>query len=294
MASPKGGFTEIGEFLSQADDKPTRVTPVTSTSGIKAPATKTGNNPTSSKGFMPLGVETASKNKLPVQISIQTHQSSSELAKSKVLEESQQLVQLNSTLSNRPVMQSEQSPAELASEQFDLIVSIVKDEMRKNSLVEATSKSNENIPKLVQMLENAEHSLESSAAKPQVDKNLNKFGPTTEAGVGDIDISNAPLLDSPDGDEIPEDLLQHVVDLIEDDETLQEAVEKQVFSEGQNEDIACATSGDGVYGNVSSITAGTIPTPMVPEPMQQVIKSVFDYVLIFHRSLLYCREKIFL
>ncbi|XP_054731524.1 uncharacterized protein LOC129240074 isoform X1 [Anastrepha obliqua] len=242
MASPKRGFTEIGELLAQTDKQiPTRTAPSTPTSSTKN--TQLMVVPSPSKGFMPLGVETAAKNKLPAQISIQTHQSSSELAaKSNISMEAQSSGHpdtLPSNISAIQCVQKEQSSSELAAEQFDLIVSIVKGEMQKTAAVEA-SKSNENIPKLVKMLENAEHTLESNGPQTKMDNNLTNFGSSAETNVDDIDISNAPLLETPD--DFPDDLLQHVVDLIEDDETLQEAVEKQVFGGDHNEGIPCAGS----------------------------------------------------
>uniref|UniRef100_A0A0K8WM71 PHD finger protein 3 n=1 Tax=Bactrocera latifrons TaxID=174628 RepID=A0A0K8WM71_BACLA len=272
MASPKGGFTELGELLSQTETKSSRTTPLTPTNSNKSPGLRQKNIPSPSKGFMPLGIETAAKNKLPIQISIQTHQSSSELAKSRIIMESLPLVQQNHTPSNESSTQctgNEPSSSELASEHFDLIDSIVKDEMQKDSLMEVTSKSNENIPKLVKMLENAEQSLESTATNLQIDNNLRNFGTTSEGNVDDIDISNAPLLESSDGVEIPDDLLQQVVDLIEDDETLQEAVEKQVFSEEHNDEFACADSAETV--NIVPTTTGPhqLTTTQVSASLQE-------------------------
>lgn len=279
MASPKGGFTELGEFLSQTETKPSRTTPVTSTISNKGPGIKQVNIPSPSKGFMPLGIETAAKNKLPIQISIQTHQSSSELAKSRITVESLSLVQQNDTLSNQYSTQcteKEPSSSELASEHFDLIDSIVNDEMQKDSLMEVASKSNENIPKLVKMLENAEQSLEANATNPQIDNNLRNFGSTAEGNVDDIDISNAPLLESSDGVEIPDDLLQHVVDLIEDDETLQEAVEKQVFGEDHNDELSCVDSGETV--NAVPTTTGSLQLTAIQKSAKL---QVITYLLFF-------------
>lgn len=273
MASPKGGFTELGELLSQTETKTSRTTPLTPTDSNKGPGIKQKNIPSPSKGFMPLGIETAAKNKLPIQISIQTHQSSSELAKSRIIMESLPLIQQNDTSPNKSSTQcteNEPSSSELASEHFDLIDSIVNDEMQKDSLMEVTSKSNENIPKLVKMLENAEQSLESNATNHQIDNNLRNFGTTSEGNVDDIDISNAPLLESTDGVEIPDDLLQQVVDLIEDDETLQEAVEKQVFGEEHNDELALADTAE--TDNVVPTTTGSLqPTATQVSASLQVI-----------------------
>ncbi|XP_036336250.1 LOW QUALITY PROTEIN: uncharacterized protein LOC118746507 [Rhagoletis pomonella] len=267
MASPKGGFTEIGQLLSQKE-KLTPTTPTSSTPTSPTSSTKNlGNHlmvaQSSSRGFMPLGVETAVQNKLPAQISIQTHQSTSELAaKTKVsmeLKSSVQPVIVQSNVSTIHCSQKEQMSSELAAEQFDLIVSIVKDEMQKSAMIES-SNSKENIPKLVQMLEKVEHNLDSKTIQSNKEKNQTNFG-STETTVDDIDIASAPLLETPDGDEIPDDLLQHVVDLIEDDETLQEAVEKQVFGGVQSERIACVASSDTVNTKVSStMTRSVAPT----------------------------------
>ncbi|XP_067615651.1 uncharacterized protein pps isoform X2 [Eurosta solidaginis] len=287
MASPKGGFTEIGELLSQVEKQtPTKGFPTTPTSSIKSPGFQFGISPSRSKGFMPLGIETAAKNKLPAQISIQTHQSSSELAaKNKVSLEPHNMTSIDNA-SNKPEIQlpqKEQISPEFAAEHFDLIVSIVKDEMQKTDLMKVTSQPNDKIPKLVKMLENAEQTLESNNALRQIDNSLSNFGPSADNTVDDIDISNAPLLDATEGDEIPDDLLQHVVDLIEDDETLQDAVQNQVFGGANNEGALCLSNADDGKANISSTITVSIPPTVAqthvtqPEPNQP--KSIIEMAI---------------
>ncbi|XP_061400775.1 uncharacterized protein LOC133336495 [Musca vetustissima] len=210
MSSPKTkGFTDLNTLLM--DQQEQRLHP-TSTSYSK-PSFKTtiaaavSPKPTAApKGFMPLGVETASKNQLPAQISIQTHQSSSEL-------------------------EAEHD------KQLDLINSIVQDEMQKpkEMLTPAPCNIIENIPELVKMLESTEASLVPNIAA--MNKGIiNNPSENSSVKLTDIDLGNASLLNGPDGndDDLPDDILQQVVELIKDDKTLQEAVD--VLGSGDSND----------------------------------------------------------
>lgn len=261
MSSPKTkGFTDLTTLIEQTEKQTppppnrTLTTPTTPkssshTATITSVVTLT---PTSAaavlKGFMP--IDTAAKNQLPAQISIQTHQSSSEL-------------------------EAEHD------KQLDLINSIVQDEMQKSNekANEQITNINENIPELVKMLESTEKVLvnttntqnrnvtanvtqqnihqpsSSNISNERLDnkpiissQNVNMpLAPVTMSTssasssanniVGGIDITSASLLATPEGegddnDDLPDDILQQVVELIKDDKTLQEAVEKQVFGTG--------------------------------------------------------------
>ncbi|XP_037955902.1 uncharacterized protein LOC119685630 [Teleopsis dalmanni] len=207
MASPKGGFTDISALLTQSENVETVLnTPTSSRTPKQSLSTP--------KGFMPLGIETAARNQLPAQISIQTHQSSSELAAEH-------------------------------EKQLDLIDSIVKHEMQKPVEIQNIQPACiENIPELVKMLESTEKALEVNT---QELNNLN-----SNPNIGNINITNTSILDAPVED-IPEDLLQDVVKLIEDDKTLKEAVDKQVFGHSNNNPV------DSIVSTMSST-----PPPLTP------------------------------
>ncbi|XP_017000391.2 death-inducer obliterator 1 [Drosophila takahashii] len=145
MASPKGVFTNLNSLLGENNNAtiksspdPLRhravMSPSTPRSSysqqmppivvpVPASAAAPSQALTPSKGFMPIGVDTAQSHKLPAQIVIETHQSSSELAAEN-------------------------------DKQLDLINSIVQDELLKATLVEQPPvNADEDIPKLVKMLE---------------------------------------------------------------------------------------------------------------------------------------------
>lgn len=287
MASPKTkGFTDLTTLIEQtAKQTPTKVIgpPTTPKSSHTATITSVVTfSPTSAvaaslKGFMP--IETAAKNQLPAQISIQTHQSSSEL-------------------------EAEHD------KQLDLINSIVQDEMKKcNEKPEKQiTNINENIPELVKMLESTEKVLVSTNT-PQLgnvtetqninqlagssgsssnvkcdtnDQNIVNLPSTTVASsssennmVGGIDITSASLLATPEGDgdvadDLPDDILQQVVELIKDDKTLQEAVEKQVFGTGVCSD----------QGITNDIIVNQNPPPLAPISQLPVrIQVIFCFLL---------------
>uniref|UniRef100_A0A1A9W2B6 PHD-type domain-containing protein n=1 Tax=Glossina brevipalpis TaxID=37001 RepID=A0A1A9W2B6_9MUSC len=87
-----------------------------------------------------------------------------------------------------------------------------------------------------------------------------------DTAVGDIDISSAPLLASPD-DDLPDDILQHVVELMEDDKSLQEAVEKQVFGS------AVMDADEPITADTSNIkSAPSNPPPLAPISSNQTFK----------------------
>lgn len=192
IASPKGGFTDLNTLLARPDNN----LPNVRVSEINHPVEKQP----SVKGFMPLGIETAAKNQLPAQISIQTHQSSSEIAAEN-------------------------------DKQLDLIDSIVKDELDRSNIglkpTEKSSLKENSIPDLVKMLESTE--------KAVMENNKISTFTTSSSSVEAIDIANAPLLENAD-DDIPEDLLQHVVELMED-KSLQEAVEMEVFKQHEKQEL---------------------------------------------------------
>ncbi|KAM7362521.1 protein partner of snf isoform 2-T2 [Cochliomyia hominivorax] len=286
MSSPKTkGFTDLTTLIEQTERQttPIKVTgPLTTTKSshtatITSVVTLTPTSTSSLKGFMP--IETAAKNQLPAQISIQTHQSTSEL-------------------------EAEHD------KQLDLINSIVQDEMKKSnekSNKEITN-NNKNIPELVKMLESTEKVLGNANAQqhqqlkvtdtpqninqvPNVDsinsghddntcvvtnQNINLPIPTVAPSstsssstssannlVGGIDITSASLLATPEGeadDDLPDDILQQVVELIKDDKTLQEAVEKQVFGTG-----VC-----NEQGLTNNIMINQNPPPLAPISQQPV------------------------
>ncbi|TMW49014.1 hypothetical protein DOY81_005902 [Sarcophaga bullata] len=265
MASPKTkGFTDLTTLIDECEKRTalklvdTTTVPkssLSSTTTSVVTLTPTSSGSTTIKGFMPL--ETTAKNQLPVQISIQTHQSSSEL-------------------------EAEHD------KQLDLINSIVQDEMQKSNEKNQTEKitnMNENIPELVKMLESTEKVLVSSntqihnvtetvqnvsqivsgnsVSNKCISDNLNILNQTVTSSssannvVGGIDITSASLLATSDGDDtgdLPDDILQQVVELIKDDKTLQEAVEKQVFG----------TSVCNEQNINSTIIGNQHPPPLVP------------------------------
>ncbi|KAL7727010.1 hypothetical protein ACLKA6_010053 [Drosophila palustris] len=214
ISSPKGVFTNLNSLLadnnnstlltSSPDVGKQRLlaTPITPKSSLN---TMSPSSAAPSKGFMPIGVETATSHKLPAQIVIETHQSSSELAAEN-------------------------------DKQLDLINSIVQDELLKASLVDQPPASaDETIPKLVKMLESSAAGLDT-VVEPKVDvvnvpqpHNFNA-NITNNAAVDNIDIASARLLETPDEDEITADFLQHVVGLIEEDKQFEAEVVKQVLA----------------------------------------------------------------
>lgn len=201
----EGVFTEISTFLKQGESSKPNIK-VTQLRPLESP----------SKGFMPLGVEAAAKNQLPAQISIQTHQSSSELAAEN-------------------------------DKQLDLIDSIVKDEMKKKSPIVVKETMNENIPHLVKMLESTEKAILAKSKSLALSSSSNvsstiastSSSSTFANSVEDIDITNAPLLETAE-DEIPEDLLQHVAELMEN-KNIQEVIDKEVLSSQQMTSVISET-----------------------------------------------------
>lgn len=218
LSSPKGVFTNLNSLLADnnsatlsttasSDSSKQRQTgaPLTPKSSVNIALTSPAAP--SSKGFMPIGVETATSHKLPAQIVIETHQSSSEIAAEN-------------------------------DKQLDLINSIVQDELLKESLIEQPpATADESIPKLAKMLESSaarlsqvpEPKLEIENTQPeqlppQEQQQQNLIDP-----VDNLDIEGAHLLDTPDEDDITADFLQHVVGLIEEDKQFEAEVVKQVL-----------------------------------------------------------------
>ncbi|XP_068152282.1 uncharacterized protein pps isoform X2 [Drosophila tropicalis] len=194
IASPKGVFTNLNSLLGE--NSKIKSTAASSSSSSSTPDRQRHlQSPMQSfnKGFMPIGVTTASTHKLPAQIVIETHQSSSELAAEN-------------------------------DKQLDLINSIVQDELLKSSLIEQPPVNvDERIPKLVKMLESTAEGLDQRASNFEQN-------PNQAATVDTIDISSARLLETPDEDEITADFLQHVVGLIEEDKQFEAEVVKQVLA----------------------------------------------------------------
>ncbi|KAH8318668.1 hypothetical protein KR074_001189 [Drosophila pseudoananassae] len=217
MASPKGVFTNLNSLLGdnnnatiKASPDPQRHRQIMSPSTPRSsysiqqstPVTPKPITPTPSKGFMPIGVNTAQSHKLPAQIVIETHQSSSELAAEN-------------------------------DKQLDLINSIVQDELLKSTLVEQPPvNADENIPKLVKMLESTAASLDPAPVNPVF--------PET---------ANSASVDPIDEDEITADFLQHVVELIEEDKQFEAEVVKQVLASTEP-------------GELDAIVS--LPTPVAP------------------------------
>lgn len=262
MCSPKSkGFTDLNTLMDQNEQKET----LGPTPQLTSPKASLHTTPiivpskaiTPLKGFMPIGVETASKNQLPAQISIQTHQSSSEL-------------------------EAEHD------KQLDLINSIVQDEMQKpNDIIMPASNIIENIPELVKMLE----STEAALAQPLIALNKQelKIGehndsphcdnsnirhtmrPESNTKISDIDMGQASLLHNTDpDDDLPDDILQQVVDLIKDDKTLQEAVD--VLGSGDSNDPMTNTS------NISNQN----PPPLAPISQQGNNKNILEVILFIY------------
>ncbi|XP_020817762.1 uncharacterized protein LOC110191293 isoform X2 [Drosophila serrata] len=218
MASPKGVFTNLNSLLGEnhnsnkSSPEPARHRAVMSPSTPKStfnrqatqstpimvpPVTNTTQASTPSKGFMPIGVNTAQSHKLPAQIVIETHQSSSELAAEN-------------------------------DKQLDLINSIVQDELLKTTLVDQPPAVNavEDIPKLVKMLESTAAGLDS--APPQ-----NFVAAEMQSGANSVADDQIDIIDAPDEDEITADFLQHVVGLIEEDKQFEAEVVKQVLASAE-------------------------------------------------------------
>ncbi|XP_034116404.2 uncharacterized protein LOC117576007 isoform X2 [Drosophila albomicans] len=277
LSSPKGVFTNLNSLLGDSNnsthltassDAPkqrllaTPITPKTSLNmALASPSSSSSSVAAPSKGFMPIGVETASTHKLPAQIVIETHQSSSELAAEN-------------------------------DKQLDLINSIVQDELRKVSLVEQPPASaDETIPNLVKMLESSAAGLDpvgeanavpivdvvNVASIPNQSHNSNNFNAniatvaTAVSGnvndVENIDIGSARLLDTPDEDEITADFLQHVVGLIEEDKQFEAEVVKQVLASTESgglDAIANAVVAPPIFETVSQLT--TIAQPNEYQP----------------------------
>jgi len=214
MASPKGVFTNLNSLLGENNNATIKSSPdPLRHRAVMSPSTPRSSYsqqlppivvpvpaqaPTPSKGFMPIGVDTAQSHKLPAQIVIETHQSSSELAAEN-------------------------------DKQLDLINSIVQDELLKSTLVEQPPvNADEDIPKLVKMLESTAADLvpapgslptQNFVAASEVQ------GVQNPAGVDAIDI-----MATADEDEITADFLQHVVGLIEEDKQFEAEVVKQVLA----------------------------------------------------------------
>ncbi|XP_016979137.2 death-inducer obliterator 1 isoform X1 [Drosophila rhopaloa] len=213
MASPKGVFTNLNSLLGENNNAtiksspdPLRhravMSPSTPRSSyshqlapIVVPVPAQAPNP--SKGFMPIGVDTAQSHKLPAQIVIETHQSSSELAAEN-------------------------------DKQLDLINSIVQDELLKSTLVDQPAvNADEDIPKLVKMLESTAAGLDqATVSMPTQNFNNSEIQGVNNSGLVDpIDI-----METADEDEITADFLQHVVGLIEEDKQFEAEVVKQVLA----------------------------------------------------------------
>lgn len=218
LSSPKGVFTNLNSLLAENNSATVSTTasidtgkhlqismPVTPKSNVNSQALNSPVAP-SSKGFMPIGVETATSHKLPAQIVIETHQSSSELAAEN-------------------------------DKQLDLINSIVQDELLKASLIEhPPTTADESIPKLAKMLESSAARLNQGPEPNAVIENIQQPLPQQQEQqnfndpVDNIDIGSARLLDTPDEDEITADFLQHVVGLIKEDKQFEAEVVKQVLA----------------------------------------------------------------
>ncbi|KAH8312444.1 hypothetical protein KR044_010768 [Drosophila immigrans] len=272
LSSPKGVFTNLNSLLADNNNATqltaspdaatqakqrllaTPITPKTSLNiAIASPSSSSSSSAAPSKGFMPIGVETASSHKLPAQIVIETHQSSSELAAEN-------------------------------DKQLDLINSIVQDELLKASLVEQPPASaDETIPNLVKMLESSAAGLDPVGVEPNVDvdvvnvanqlntnNNFNANLATVASSAGDvdnIDIGSARLLDTPDEDEITADFLQHVVGLIEEDKQFEAEVVKQVLESTESgglDAIANAVVAPPIFESASQLA--TIAQPNEYQP----------------------------
>lgn len=248
LSSPKGVFTNLNSLLADNNNatlltsspevgkQRLLATPITPKSSLN---TSTPSAATPSKGFMPIGVGTATSHKLPAQIVIETHQSSSELAAEN-------------------------------DKQLDLINSIVQDELLKASLVDQPPTSaDETIPKLVKMLESSAAGLDQ-VAEPNVEvinvqpqpHNFNA-NVTNNDSVGNIDIASARLLETPDEDEITADFLQHVVGLIEEDKQFEAEVVKQVLASTETGGLDAITHAvaQPIFDNAPQISTITQSQP---------------------------------
>lgn len=240
MSSPKTrGFTELSTLIDQNKREETNIEVTKAVHSVHSATAVVVQKPANlHKGFMPIGLETAATNQLPAQISIQTHQSSSEL-------------------------EAEHD------KQLDLINSIVQDELKKsNEVVSPATNINENIPELVKMLESTEKVLETtniSKKEESIVRNMNESRvcgsgdiysnevsqATNDNTITDIDINNASLLATPDvDDDLPDDILQ-LVDMMQDEKTLQEAVKG----------LGAGDCGDSI-GIVSSNITNQKPPPL--------------------------------
>ncbi|XP_016954134.1 death-inducer obliterator 1 [Drosophila biarmipes] len=212
-ASPKGVFTNLNSLLGENNNATIKSSPDSLRHrAVMSPSTPRSSYsqqvppivvpvpaqaPTPSKGFMPIGVDTAQSHKLPAQIVIETHQSSSELAAEN-------------------------------DKQLDLINSIVQDELLKSTLVEQPPvNADEDIPKLVKMLESTAADL--GPAPPSLP--APNFAASEMQGVQNpASVVPIDIMDTADEDEITADFLQHVVGLIEEDKQFEAEVVKQVLA----------------------------------------------------------------
>lgn len=174
--------------------------------------------------FMPL-TASSSKNRLPAQISIQTHSSSSSIS--------------STPLSLTTNLGSEQD------KQLDLIDSIVQQELKQTVAPGSKTAMNVETSNIVKMLEHNTGGIISNVINlntPSVSttsSTTNNSVPFTVAITNDTPLldDDSDLLDSltnPD-DGLTEDLLQHVAKLVED-KNLQEVIDKQVL--GVNKAVA--------------------------------------------------------
>ncbi|KRK03530.1 uncharacterized protein Dyak_GE26190, isoform C [Drosophila yakuba] len=252
MASPKGVFTNLNTLLGENNNATTKsspdplrhravMSPSTPRSSynqqmspIVVPVPAQAHTP--SKGFMPIGVDTAQSHKLPAQIVIETHQSSSELAAEN-------------------------------DKQLDLINSIVQDELLKSNLVEQpVVNADEDIPKLVKMLESTAADLDT----PPVSLPTQSFPVTEMQGVGNPAVADPnDIMDTADEDEITADFLQHVVGLIEEDKQFEAEVVKQVLASAEPGTL------DGIVSlpvDLPQVQAQTnlLPNASLAEPAQSM------------------------
>ncbi|XP_039494998.1 uncharacterized protein LOC120454059 [Drosophila santomea] len=252
MASPKGVFTNLNTLLGENNNATTKsspdplrhravMSPSTPRSSynqqmspIVVPVPAQAHTP--SKGFMPIGVDTAQSHKLPAQIVIETHQSSSELAAEN-------------------------------DKQLDLINSIVQDELLKSTLVEQpVVNADEDIPKLVKMLESTAADLDT----PPVSLPTQSFPVTEMQGVGNPAVADPnDIMDTADEDEITADFLQHVVGLIEEDKQFEAEVVKQVLASAEPGTL------DGIVSlpvDLPQVQAQTnlLPNASLAEPAQSM------------------------
>lgn len=257
MASPKGVFTNLNTLLGEDNNAATKSSPVPlrhravmspstprssynqQMSPIVVPVPAQAHTP--SKGFMPIGVDTAQSHKLPAQIVIETHQSSSELAAEN-------------------------------DKQLDLINSIVQDELLKSTLVEQpVVNADEDIPKLVKMLESTAADLDP----PPVSLPTNIFPAPEMQGVGNAAAADPNnIMDTANEDEITADFLQHVVGLIEEDKQFEAEVVKQVLASTEpgtlDAIVSMPTSIEPV--DVPQVQAHTnlLPNASLTEPAQSM------------------------